>query len=400
MMKLIERTEYLDTLKRVKGTPDIKVITGIRRSGKSKLLDSFARWVEKNDKKANVIKINYNLTKFEKLLNYSALEEFVEQSYKPRKNNYLFIDEVQLCNSFEKALNSLHATEKYDIYVTGSNAFLLSSDLATLFTGRTFEIQVFPFSFAEYVKYYKPKNPEASFDAYLKEGGMAGAFLYKTENEKFRYVNEEVFNTLVIRDIVKKYKIRNKVFLEKLIDFLMDNVGNITSTRNIAKAITAAGDTTNHKTIGSYIDYLCKAFAFYKIRRYDIRGKKYLATEDKFYLCDHSFRYARLGTRNMDYGHMYENMVAMELLRRGYQLYVGVLFKKEIDFVAMKHDEKLYIQVSDDISGDSTFRRETDPLLRINDAYPKMLLARTNHEAYQYEGIKVLDISRWLLGKE
>ena len=142
-----------------------------------------------------------------------------------RKNNYLFIDEVQLCNSFEKALNSLHATEKYDIYVTGSNAFLLSSDLATLFTGRTFEIQVFPFSFAEYVKYYKPKNPEASFDAYLKEGGMAGAFLYKTENEKFRYVNEDVFNTLVIRDIVKKYKIRNKVFLEKLIDFLMDNVG-------------------------------------------------------------------------------------------------------------------------------------------------------------------------------
>ena len=189
-----------------------------------------------------------------------------------RKNNYLFIDEVQLCNSFEKALNSLHATEKYDIYVTGANAFLLSSDLATLFTGRTFEIQVFPFSFAEYVKYYKPKNPEASFDAYLKEGGMAGAFLYKTENEKFRYVNEDVFSTLVIRDIVKKYKIRNKIFLEKLIDFLMDNVGNISSTRNIAKAITAAGDTTNHKTIGSYIDYLCKAFAFYKIRRYDIRG--------------------------------------------------------------------------------------------------------------------------------
>ena len=147
-----------------------------------------------------------------------------------RKNNYLFIDEVQLCNSFEKALNSLHATEKYDIYVTGSNAFLLSSDLATLFTGRTFEIQVFPFSFAEYVKYYKPKNPEASFDAYLKEGGMAGAFLYKTENEKFRYVNEDVFSTLVIRDIVKKYKIRNKVFLEKLIDFEAT-----TSSRNIPK---------------------------------------------------------------------------------------------------------------------------------------------------------------------
>lgn len=224
------------------------------------------------------------MTKFEKLQNYYALEEYAEQAYKPKKTNYLFIDEVQLCDSFE---------------------------------------------------------------SYLKEGGMAGSFLYKTESEKFRYVNEDVFNTLVIRDIVKKYKIRNKVFLEKLIDFLMDNVGNITSIRNVAKTISATGDKTNHKTIGSYIDYLCKAFAFYKIRRFDIRGKRYLTTEDKYYLSDHSFRYARLGTRNMDYGHVYENMVAMELLRRGYQLYVGVLYKKEIDFVAMKHDEKLYIQVSE-----------------------------------------------------
>lgn len=172
-MKLIERTEYLDVLKRVCGTPDIKVVTGIRRSGKSKLLDSFATWIEKNDKKANVIKINFNLSKFKNQMSSGALEEFAEKSYKPKKNNYLFIDEVQLCESFEKALNSLHASEKYDIYVTGSNAFLLSSDLATLFTGRTFEIPIFPFSFIEYTKYYKPKNIDASFDAYVKEGGMA-----------------------------------------------------------------------------------------------------------------------------------------------------------------------------------------------------------------------------------
>lgn len=399
-MKLIERTEYLDVLKRVRGTPDIKVVTGIHRSGKSKLLDSFATWIGKNDKKANVIKINFNLSKFKNQMNSEALEEFAEQSYRPKKNNYLLIDEVQLCESFEKALNSLHASEKYDIYVTGSNAFLLSSDLATLFTERTFEIQIFPFSFAEYTRYYKPKNIDASFDAYVKEGGMAGSYLYKMENEKFRYIGEDVFNTLVVRDIVQKYKIRNKVFIEKLIDFLMDNVGNITSTRNIAKTISAVGDATNHKTIGAYIDYLCKAFAFYKVRRYDIRGKRYLATEDKYYLCDHSFRYARLGTRNMDYGHIYENIVAMELMRRGYQLYVGVLYKKEIDFVAMKHDEKLYIQVSDNITAESTFEREVTPLLGIKDAYPKILIARTNHETFQYEGIKVVDISRWLLGME
>lgn len=175
-MKLIERTEYLDVLKRVRGTPDIKVVTGIHRSGKSKLLDSFATWIGKNDKKANVIKINFNLSKFKNQMNSEALEEFAEQSYRPKKNNYLLIDEVQLCESFEKALNSLHASEKYDIYVTGSNAFLLSSDLATLFTGRTFEIQIFPFSFAEYTRYYKPKNIDASFDAYVKEAGMAGSY--------------------------------------------------------------------------------------------------------------------------------------------------------------------------------------------------------------------------------
>ena len=381
-MKLIERTEYLDTLKNVRGTPDIKVITGIRRSGKSKLLESFAEWIAKNDKKANIIKINFNLTKFEKLQNYSALEEYAEQAYKPKKTNYLFIDEVQLCDSFEKALNSLHATEKFDIYVTGSNAFLLSSDLATLFTGRTFEIPVFPFSFAEYTKYYKPKKMEDSFESYLKEGGMAGSFLYKTESEKFRYVNEDVFNTLVIRDIVKKYKLE----LVKQTESDMDDWYHIT----IHQLVKVCRD----------IDYLCKAFAFYKIRRFDIRGKRYLTTEDKYYLSDHSFRYARLGTRNMDYGHVYENMVAMELLRRGYQLYVGVLYKKEIDFVAMKHDEKLYIQVSDNISDKKTFERETAPLLGIKDAYPKMLIARTNHETTQYEGIRIVDVSRWLLGMD
>lgn len=399
-MRLIERTHYLEALKRVKGTPDIKVVTGIRRSGKSKLLDAYANWVEKTDKKANLIKINFSLVKFEPLTDYGALNDYVEKSFVKGKNNCLFIDEVQLCGSFEKALNSLHATEKYDIYVTGSNAFLLSSDLATLFTGRTFEIRIFPFSFAEYAIYYKAKNPEALFDRYVREGGMAGSFLYKTENEKYDYIRDDVFNALIVRDIISKYKIRNKPFLEKLMDFLMDNVGNISSVRNMSKTLDASGNYTNNKTIGCYVEYLCRAFAFYRVRRYDIRGKKYLTTEDKFYLADHSFRYARLGTRNMDYGHVYENIVAIELLRRGYELYVGVLYKKEIDFVAIRRNEKIYIQVSDDITRQETFEREVEPLLKIKDAYPKVLIARTNHDAYLHEGIRVIDIAKWLLGKD
>ena len=184
--------------------------------------------------------------------------------------------------------------------------------------------------------------------------------------------------------------------MDRIVDYLMDNVANLTSARNIANSLNISGDKINHKTVGNYLNYLCNAFAFYKFRRYDIKGKKYLSSNDKFYLSDHTFRYAKLGTKNLDYGRMLENIVAIELLRRGYEVYVGVLHKKEIDFVAVKRDEKLYIQVSDDISREETFKREVSPLLNIKDAYPKMIIARTRHEEYQYEGIKICDIANWL----
>lgn len=177
----------------------------------------------------------------------------------------------------------------------------------------------------------------------------------------------------------------------------MDNVGNVTSIRNIANALTTNKVKTNDKTIGNYVDYLCKAFAFYRIRRYDIMGKRYLASSDKFYLADHSFRYARLGTKNMNYGRMLENIVAIELLRRGYEVYVGAMYGREIDFVAIKQNEKVYIQVSDDISNPATFAREVKSLLGIKDAYPKLLLARTRQKDYQYEGVQILNLANWLM---
>ena len=289
----------------------------------------------------------------------------------------------------------MHASGKFDIYITGSNAFLLSSDLATLFTGRTFEIKVYPFSFAEYIKYFGYTDLYAAFDKYVSEGGMAGSYVYKDREAKYDYI-AEVFNTLIVRDIRKKYKIRNTALMDRLSDFLMDNISNLTSARTIADTFNSHKDKINHKTVGSYMQYLCNAFAFYKVRRYDIKGKKYLSTTEKYYLSDHSFRYAKLGTKNMDYGRVLENIVAIELLRRGYEVYVGVLYKKEVDFVAIKRDEKLYIQVSDNISDDKTFQREVSPLLSILDAYPKMLIARTRHDAYQYEGIRIVDFSDWL----
>ena len=397
-MKLIKRTFYLEKLINTMNTPDIKVITGVRRAGKSKLLEEFKNYIVNNEKDYNIIHINYNLTKFENIKEYHKLIQYVENNYDGNKHNFLFIDEVQMCLEFEKAINNFHAEEKYDIYITGSNAFLMSSDLATLFTGRTFEIKVYPFSYKEFLEYYNIENSDKAFDSFLFDGGLSGAYLYQDNEEKYNYVND-IYSTLIKRDICNKYNIKKDHLLDMINDFLMDNISNLTSIRNIADSLTNNKDKINHKTVSSYINYLCNAFLFYRIRRYDIQGKKYLSSQDKYYLVDHSFKYAKLGTKNINYGRVYENIVAIELLRRGYEVYVGTLYEKEIDFVATKRNEKIYIQVSSNIGDDfesDTFGREVDPLLKIKDAYPKMVIARTKHDNYQYEGIQIVDISNWL----
>ena len=395
-MKLIKREKYLNKLINVIGTPDIKVITGIRRSGKSKLLEEFKKYINEKIEKSNIIHINYNLPRYESLKSYDELVKYVENNYKKGMKNFILIDEVQMCKEFEKAINGFHAEEKYDIYITGSNAFLMSSDLATLFTGRTFKIEVYPFSFKEYQEYYKFKDIQEAFDKYTYEGGMSGSYLYKTQEEKYQYI-KDIFNTLIVRDIKQKYKIRNTDIIQNLTDYLMDNISNLTSVNNITNVLNSNKVSITDKTINNYIEYLCNAFAFYKIKRYDIKGKQFLSTQNKYYLADQSFRYAMLGTSNMDYGRTYENIVAIELLRRGYEAYVGTLYKKEIDFVAQKQGKKIYIQVSDDISNEKTFKREVEALLKIQDAYPKIVIARTRHDTYQYEGIEIIDIVNWLM---
>ena len=396
-MKIIERN-YLKDLISIIGTPDIKVITGVRRSGKSKLLEQFKEYIEKNIENYNIIYINFSLLEFEQLNEYHKLNDYIESKYIQNKNNFVLIDEVQMCKGFERTINSLHASEKYDIYITGSNAFLLSSDLATLFTGRTFEIEIFPFSFEEYLKYYQYKDIDLAFDKFIFDGGMAGSYLYEDEEKRYNYILD-VYKTLIVRDINEKYNIRNNELLDNLTNFMMDNISNITSIRNITNSLNKFDNTLNHKTIGSYIQYLCNAFLFYKVKRYDIQGKRYLESLDKYYLVDQTFKYAKLGIKNMNYGRSYENIVAIELLRRGYDIYVGELYNTEIDFVAMKRNEKIYIQVSDNIEDEKTFNREVNSLLKIKDAYPKILIARTKHDNYLYEGIQIYDIARWLMEK-
>ena len=395
-MQLISRQRYLDQLMESYGTPDIKVITGIWRSGKSVLLQEFIDYLKKKDEKINIVMINLQELEFDHLLEYHALHQYILDNYKKGMTNVLLIDEVQLCPKFEFAINSIYAKGIYDIYITGSNAFLLSSDLATLFTGRVMEIQIYPFSFQEYLAYYGiHDNYDDAFDTYAKTGGMPGSYAYASEDKKYDYIRE-VYSTIVIRDLVEKYHIRNKSEFNNIAEFMMDNIGNLLSPGNISQALNRNQSEITRKTVSNYIEYLQNAFLFYEAKRYDLKGKKYLASNNKYYLCDPSFRYAVNGTRNMDFGRVYENIVYLELKRRGYEVYVGKLYQKEIDFVAKKRDKLIYIQVSDNISDPKTFEREYTPLLAIRDAYPKMIIARTRHENYQYEGIEIVDISRWL----
>lgn len=396
-MNRIIRNKYLKKLIDLSGTPDIKVITGVRRSGKSVLLQQFADYLKNTEKDVNIISVNLQELEYDYLLDYHKLHSYVMDKYKPNYHNVVMIDEIQLCDKFELAINSLHTKETFDIYLTGSNAFLLSSDLATLFTGRVMEIKVFPFSFAEYVEYFDCENIIDAFDEYVRTGGMSGSYFYKTEEHRFEYI-KDVYTTILERDLVKKYKIRNRSEFLSISEFMMDNIGNLLSPNNICAALNRGKSEITRKTVVKYIQYLENAFMFYEAKRYDLKGKKYLETNKKYYICDAAFRYAINGTKNLDFGRVYENIVYLELLRRGYEVYVGKLYKKEIDFVAIKRNEKIYIQVSDNISDPKTMEREITPLLQIRDAYPKMIIARTRHEDYQQEGVLITELSNWLLG--
>ena len=353
-MKTITRKKYLDRIIQLNGTPDIKIITGIRRSGKSKLMQAYIEYLKSHLENINIIFIDFMDLAFEEIKEYHALHAYVEERYQEGKENYLFVDEVQMCPHFELAINSLFSKNKYD------------------------------------------QDKDKLFDDYSLKGGLAGSYAYRTEKDRTNYI-KEVYETIVTRDLVQKYALPDTLVLQRLSEFLMDNISNLMSPNKVSQLLAANDTPTNHVTVSKYIKYLCNAFVFYDVKRYDIRGKKYLANSEKFYLCDSGIRYAILGSRNMDYGRVYENIVCIELLRRGYDVYVGKLYQKEIDFVAQRGSEKIYIQVSDNISEEKTFEREVSPLLQIRDAYPKMIIARTKHPKYSHEGIEIYDIADWLL---
>ena len=388
-MRIIDRNNYLERLMNVKNTSEIKIITGIRRSGKSELLKSFIKHI-KEERNTNIIYIDFGNLKFDKLNTYNALNDYVLDNYKKGFLNYLFIDEVQLCEGFEKAVNSFHNSKLFDIYITGSNAFLLSSDLATYFTGRYIDIPIFPFSYKEFCKYFNCTNG-GIFDDYLIKGGLAGSYQFKTEEDRTNYI-KNIYETIVKRDISEKYKADNYYLMDNINNYLMDNIGNYTSPNKISNNLSANDVNSNHVSCGRYIEHLCNSFLFYRASRYDLKGRKYLQTIYKYYLSDLGFRYAMLGRRNIDYGRAYENIVYLELLRQGFDLYIGKLYSKEVDFIALKQNNKFYVQVCADISNEETLKREISVLQSIKDSYPKILISRTNQPEYDIEGIVVKDI--------
>lgn len=389
--KLIRRNDYFDKLINIENVPDIKIITGIRRSGKSFLLNDFCSSLDLDE--INIIRINLNLEQYKELRISDKLDSYIRSKFNSEKKNYLIIDEIQECNNFEEIIYSLHEEQKFNIFLSGSNAFLDINNIASLFGGRYYNMKIYPFSFKEFNKYFNFLNPIDSFDEYVIKGGMSGSYLYNDISDSYNYVNE-IFKKTIFKDIINKFDIENKQLLAKIADYLMDNIGNKTSTKKIADYLKI-----NVEIIDLYIDYLCRSFLFYSFKSYDIRGKKYLEIKEeqkKYYLADVSFRFANIGTKDEDRGRIYENIVAIELLRRGYEVYVGILGKKEIDFVAIKNGYKNYFQVSDNISDSKTFKREVDTLLSIRDVYPKTLIARTKNPEWQHEGIRIIDIGEWL----
>ena len=395
-MKIIPRPSYTRQIEAIRHTPEVKIITGVRRAGKSLLLADIAAKFAQDDN-TNIIQIDLSNLEHEHLKEYHNLYDHILANTARNADNVLLIDEVQECQGFEKTINSLYNTHQYDIYLTGSNAFLLSSDLATFFTGRQIEIPVLPFSFSEYAVYFDDEmDKEILFDRYVIDGGLAGSYLYPTRQDRAKYIRE-VFNTILNRDLVQKFKLTEHAVLRHLAEYLLDNVGNLTSANKTSNQLVQNKISTNHVTAANYLEYLTQAFLFYPVKRYDIHGKKYLTTNEKYFACDVGFRYALLGQRNMDYGHVYENIVFLELFRRGYETYIGKLYTLEIDFIALRGTEKVYIQVSDDISSRETLQRELEPLKKIRDSYPKLLIARTRHPEIDHEGIRIINLVDWLL---
>jgi len=404
-MQAIARKSYLNTLSVLKDKNLIKVATGVRRCGKSTLMIQFQDLLRKENGKVSILAINMDMPEFRFLAekNWKEIYDYIIKQLKKNVTNYVFIDEVQNVPEFEKLLEGLYVHPNIDLYVTGSNAFLLSSELATLLTGRAYEINVLPFSFAEYLEFTgKTLNPDRAFAEYVRTGGFPEAVRLSVEGNHFanEYL-QTVFKNIYNNDISKRYTIFAEESYQEVVNFLIDSVGSSVSAGNIAKVLTTNKKKIDNKTVSKYIDTLVEAYLFYKVNRYDIKGKQHLATQEKYYLVDLGFRNALLGKElASDAGHLLENIIYLELKRRNNQVWIGKTGSLEVDFVVRNNEGfTQYIQVSQSVQNATTLERELAPFNSIADHHEKLLITM-DFDTGTYNGIKKINAIDWLTKAE
>ena len=395
---MIERKQYLDKLISFKDKKLIKVVTGIRRCGKSTLFLLYQQYLRQEGIDASQIQ-NINLEDLDNLhlRNFEVLYKHIMQNAVKNKKNYIFLDEIQLVPEFEKTVDSLFIKENMDVYITGSNAHMLSGELATLLSGRYVEIKMLPLSFKEYCSAFSEnQNIERLFNDYL----LNSSFPYTLELTNKDNINDYLsglYNTVLLKDIIAKRKFSDVQQVENIIKFLADNIGNECSLRKISNCLTTEGRKTSYHLVDNIIDALKESFVIYSASKYDIKGKQYLQSGEKYYLVDIGLRYMLLGNKPTDYGHILENVVYLELLRRGYKVFVGKNNNSEVDFVATNRDTVEYYQVSHSVADAHTLARELKSLQSIKDNYPKYLLTRDIMPNVDHNGIKQINVLDWLL---
>ena len=386
---MIERTEYLEELKRWKDKDLIKVITGIRRCGKSTLFELFIKFLKKNNiKDEQIIHINLEDANYD-FEGYKELYNYINSKLDSKKQYYVFLDEVQNVPKFQKAVDSLYIKKNVDVYITGSNAYLLSGELATLLSGRYVEIKMLPLSFKEYVTAFDDKNYQQLFLNYMKNGGMPGniSILKTNPNDINKYL-DGIFSTIVYKDIMARNNISDKMLLENVLKFIFDSIGSPISTKKISDTLTSKGMSTSNHTVENYITAFLESFLIYKAERFDVKGKNLLSRDYKYYAVDPGLRSYLLGKKaDSDMGHILENIVYLELLRRGYKVYVGKVDELEVDFVAENRDGLKYYQVALTVRDKKVLERELKSLQKTGDHYPKILLTLDMDLESDYEGI-------------
>ncbi len=402
---MIERTTYLQKLIGFKDKDVIKVVTGVRRCGKSTLFKQFMEHLKSTGVAENqIIFINLEDLAHEDLLDYKKLYAYINERLLPDTPCYVFVDEVQQCPQFEKAIDSLFIKPHVDVYITGSNAYMLSGELATLLSGRYVSIDMLPLSFAEYFSFVQDSvstNKEEAFNTYIKHGSFPYLLQITNNPELINDYLEGIYNTILVKDVAVREGIGDVSLLESIVRVLVSSVGSPVSGNKISNTIQSAGRKISVNTVDTYLRALSNSFIFYKVDRFDVKGRQYLKTLGKYYLVDSGLRNLLLSSQSQDLGHIIENIVYLELLRRDYQVYIGKVGEKEVDFVAKKADGFVYYQVAASVLDPSTLERELAPLNAIKDHFPKVLLTLdTIGSGTTHNGIKQIHLIDWLLGDE